>query len=113
MALMFDKYVSPDNIPTTGITHITKESIEEARSRNCTIKLIAHARKLESGEVEYKVAPMEIDNSHPLASINNEFNAVFVTGNAVDDVMLYGKGAGPLPTGSAVLGDVIEIAKVL
>lgn len=113
MALMFDKYVSPDNIPTTGITHITKESIEEARSRNCTIKLIAHARKLESGEVEYKVAPMEIDNSHPLASINNEFNAVFVTGNAVDDVMFYGKGAGPLPTGSAVLGDVIEIAKAL
>lgn len=111
MTLMFDKYVEPDNIPTTGITHITKEAIEDARSRNCTIKLIAHARKLENGEIEYKVAPMEIDSSHPLASINNEFNAVFVTGNAVGDVMFYGKGAGPLPTGSAVLGDVIDIAQ--
>jgi len=68
---------------------------------------------LENGEVEYKVAPMNLDNSHPLASINNEFNAVFVTGNAVDDVMFYGKGAGPLPTGSAVLGDVIEISKLI
>lgn len=111
MAMMFDKYVSPDNIPTTGITKITKDTIEDARSRNCTIKLIAHARRLDNGEVDYKVAPMEIDNSHPLAGINNEFNAVFVTGNAVDDVMFYGKGAGPMPTGSAVLGDVIEIAQ--
>ena len=111
MALMFDKYVAPGNIPTEGITHITKEAIDDARSRNCTIKLIAHARRLENGEIDYKVAPMEIDNSHPLASINNEFNAVFVTGNAVDDVMFYGKGAGPMPTGSAVLGDVIDIAQ--
>ena len=111
MALMFDKYVAPGNIPTEGITHITKEAIDDARSRNCTIKLIAHARRIENGEIDYKVAPMEIDNSHPLASINNEFNAVFVTGNAVDDVMFYGKGAGPMPTGSAVLGDVIDIAQ--
>lgn len=111
MALMFDKYVAPTDIPTTGITQVTKESIEAARAKNCTIKLIAHAKKLDNGDVEYKVAPMEMDNAHPLASINNEFNAIFVTGNAVDDVMFYGKGAGPLPTGSAVLGDVIEISK--
>ena len=110
-ALMFDKYVAPQDIPTTGITQITKEKIEEARANNCTIKLIAHAKKLENGEVEYEVKPMNMDNSHPLASINKEFNAVFVKGNAVDDVMFYGKGAGPLPTGSAVLGDVIDIAK--
>ena len=111
MALMFDKYVAPQDIPTTGTTQITKEKIEEARANNCTIKLIAHAKKLENGEVEYEVKPMNMDNSHPLASINKEFNAVFVKGNAVDDVMFYGKGAGPLPTGSAVLGDVIDIAK--
>ena len=110
MALMFGRYVAPEDIPTTGITEITKEKIEEARSNGCKIKLIAHAKKLENGEIEYEVRPMHISESHPLANINKEFNAVFVKGNAVDDVMFYGKGAGPLPTGSAVLGDVIEIA---
>lgn len=111
MALMFDKYVAPQDIPTTGISGVTKEEIEEARANNCTIKLIAQAKKLENGDVEYAVKPMHLDNSHPLASINKEFNAVFVKGNAVDDLMFYGKGAGPFPTGSAVLGDVIEIAR--
>ena len=50
---------------------------------------------------------------HPLATVNNEFNAIFVQGNAVDELMFYGKGAGPLPTGSAVMGDVMEIAKII
>ena len=113
MALMFDKYVAPEDIPTTGITQITKEKIEEARANNCKIKLIAHAKKLENGEIEYEVRPMHISETHPLANINKEFNAVFVKGNAVDDLMFYGKGAGPLPTGSAVLGDVIDIAKTI
>ena len=113
MALMFDKYVAPQDIPTTGITAITKEQIEEARANNCKNKLIAHAKKLDNGEIEYAVRPMHISETHPLANINKEFNAVFVKGNAVDDVMFYGKGAGPLPTGSAVLGDVIEIARTV
>lgn len=113
MALMFDKYVAPENIPTTGITAITKEKIEEARSNGCKIKLIAHAKKTESGDVEYEVRPMYISATHPLANINKEFNAVFVKGNAVDDLMFYGKGAGPLPTGSAVMGDVIEISRMI
>ncbi len=111
MALMFGKYVKPEDIPTTGITHITKEKIEEARANGCKIKLIAHAKKLDNGEIEYEVRPMHISETHPLANINKEFNAVFVRGNAVDDVMFYGKGAGPFPTGSAVLGDVIDIVK--
>jgi homoserine dehydrogenase len=59
------------------------------------------------------VQPAFVPKDHPLASVNNEFNAIFVTGNAVDDLMFYGKGAGPLPTGSAVMGDVIEIAKAI
>ncbi len=111
IALMFNKYVAPDDIPTTGITEITKEKIEEARSNGCKIKLIAHAKKNDDGEIEYEVRPMYISATHPLANINKEFNAVFVKGNAVDDVMFYGKGAVPLPTGSAVMGDVIEISK--
>ena len=92
---------------------ITKEKIEEARANNCKIKLIARAKKLENGEIEYEVRPMHISETHPLANINKEFNAVFVKGNAVDDLMFYGKGAGPLPTGSAVLGDVIDIVKTV
>ncbi|MDO4545973.1 MAG: homoserine dehydrogenase [Bacillota bacterium] len=113
MALMFGKYVAPEDIPTTGISHITKKEIDEAAANGCKIKLIAHATKKEDGTIEYEVRPMHISATHPLANINKEFNAVFVKGNAVGDLMFYGKGAGPLPTGSAVMGDVMEIAKTI
>lgn len=111
MALAFDTYVAPEDIPTTGITSITRTDITDAAVNGCKIKLIASAKKTENG-LEYSVKPTRIPNSHPLATINNEFNAVFVRGNAVDELMFYGKGAGPLPTGSAVMGDVLEIAKL-
>lgn len=111
MALAFDKYVAPEDIPTEGITKITKDDIAAAAEKGCKIKLIAEAKKV-GDNVEYSVKPMELPVSHPLAGINNEFNAVFVKGNAVDELMFYGKGAGPLPTGSAVMGDVLEIAKI-
>lgn len=111
MALAFDTYVAPEDIPTTGITQITRKDITSAAVNGCKIKLIASA-KLVDGKLEYSVKPTQLPNSHPLASINNEFNAVFVKGNAVDELMFYGKGAGPLPTGSAVMGDVLEIAKL-
>ena len=111
MALAFDTYVAPEDIPTTGITDITRADITDAAVNGCKIKLIASAKKTENG-LEYSVKPTRIPNSHPLATINNEFNAVFVRGNAVDELMFYGKGAGPLPTVSAVMGDVLEIAKL-
>ncbi len=113
MALMFDKYVAPDDIPTTGISQITAADIEAARAEGCVIKLIAHAKKLVDGTIEYAVKPMNIELSHPLAGVNAEFNAVFVKGNAVGELMFYGPGAGPLPTGSAVMGDVMEISKTI
>ena len=112
MALMFGKYVKPGDIPTEGISKITKAQIEEAKSQGCKIKLIANAKNVD-GKIEYSVKPMLLKNDHPLCGVNNEFNAVFVRGNAVGDLMFYGKGAGPLPTGSAVLGDVIEIARII
>ena len=56
---------------------------------------------------------MALASSHPLAGVSNEFNAVFVRGNAVDELMFYGKGAGSLPTGSAVAGDVLNIAEII
>ncbi len=112
MALTFGNYVKPEEIPTIGISQITKEDIANATAKNCKIKLIASAKKT-GDHIEYSVKPVELPLEHPLATVSNEFNAVFVKGNAVDEVMFYGKGAGPLPTGSAIMGDVIDIAKTL
>ena len=110
MALAFNKYVHPDDIPTEGISKITKEDIDKATANGCKIKLIASAIKKDD-DIEFSVKPVELPNDHPLATVSNEFNAVFVKGNAVDELMFYGKGAGPLPTGSAVMGDVLTVAK--
>ncbi len=110
MALSFDKYVPPTEIPTEGITKITPADIEAARVKGCKIKLVAYAKR-DGDTIDYGVKPMELPLSHPLASVSDEFNAIFVVGNAVGELMFYGKGAGPLPTGSAVMGDVLEIAK--
>lgn len=112
MALAFDKYVHPKDIPTEGISNITPEQISDAKSEGKVIKLIASAKNTEKG-IEYSVAPTALPTAHPLASVKNEFNAVFVKGNAVDELMFYGKGAGPLPTGSAVLGDILDISVTL
>lgn len=112
MALMFDKYVPPTEIPTEGIRKITADDIAAADKEDCVIKLIARAARTDNG-VEYAVKPMNIKKSHPLAGVGGEFNAVFVKGNAVGELMFYGPGAGPLPTGSAVMGDVIELCRMM
>ncbi|MDR1778371.1 MAG: homoserine dehydrogenase [Clostridiales Family XIII bacterium] len=112
LSLAFGKRVRPEEIPTKGISQITKEDIEEARSQGCVIKLIASAFYAD-GKLKYFISPTYMHETHPLAGVSNEFNAVFVKGNAVGELMFYGKGAGPLPTGSAVMGDVIEIARSL
>ncbi len=113
MALMFNHYVHPDDIPTKGITDITKEDIEAAKKDGNLIKLIAYAEVMEDGEIKYEVRPMRIIETHPLGGVHREYNAVFVEGNVVGNLMFYGPGAGPLPTGSAVMGDVIEIVKAM
>lgn len=113
MALMFDHYVHPDDIPTKGITAVTEDDIVAAREKGRVIKLIACAEKAEDGSIKYEVCPMDLEETHPLSGVRNEYNAVFVEGNVVGSLMFYGPGAGPLPTGSAVMGDVIEIAKSL
>lgn len=112
IALLFNKYIAPSDIPTTGISGITEADIKEAASENCKIKLIAHAY-LENGIVKASVAPENLPLSHPLSGVSNEFNAVYITGDMVGELMFYGKGAGALPTGSAVVGDIIKIAKEL
>ncbi|GHU67296.1 hypothetical protein AGMMS49983_18250 [Clostridia bacterium] len=111
MSLVFGKRVLPDDIPTTGISAITKDDIAEADSQGCVIKLLASAYRTPDGQIECFVQPTWLNKTHPLAGVRNEFNALFLKGNAVDDLMFYGKGAGPFPTASAVLGDVIAIAR--
>lgn len=112
ISLIFGVDASPDVIPTQGITSVGKEDISFAADSGFRIKLLASAREID-GKVYGNVEPVLVPVSHPLSSVSNEFNAVFVSGNAVDDLMFYGRGAGPLPTGSAVLGDVIGVARKL
>ncbi|MDR3295589.1 MAG: homoserine dehydrogenase [Clostridiales Family XIII bacterium] len=112
ISLVFGKRVPPQEIPTEGITGVTMRDIEKAAADGGKIKLIATARRTGDG-LEYHVKPVFVRGDHPLAGVNNEFNAIFVKGNAVDQLMFYGKGAGALPTGSAVMGDVIEIARAI
>ena len=112
MSIIFGIRIAPEDIPTQGITSITKDDINFATQFGYKIKLLATAKKTDN-TVECHVQPSLVPFEHPLASVSNEFNAIFVKGNAVDDLMFYGKGAGPLPTGSAVSGDIIEIARAI
>ena len=113
IALLFDQYIPPQDIPTTGISQITGAEIAAATAEDCKLKLIAHASIDADGKITASVAPEKLPVSHPLAGVSNEFNAVYVTGDMVGELMFYGKGAGALPTGSAVVGDLISIAKRL
>jgi homoserine dehydrogenase len=109
-SLCFGVNVTPDKIYTEGITGIDIEDIKNAKEFGYVIKLLAIARQLENNKVELKVHPTMIPKIHPLASVRNEFNAVYLHGDAVGEMMFYGKGAGPFPTASALLSDIIEIA---
>ena len=110
IALAFGEYVAPDNIPTEGITAITASDIEKADAEGKKIKLIGQAR-VADGRLDYSVKPVLLDKDHPLAGVSNEFNAVYITGDMAGELMFYGRGAGPLPTGSAVCGDILAIMK--
>ena len=114
MAIMgsigFHSRIVFDDVYTEGITHITSKDIKYAKDMDCVIKLLGIARNTPTG-IEVRVHPTLINKEHPMASVNDVFNAVFVHGDAVDDTMFYGRGAGEMPTASAVVGDVIEVAR--
>lgn len=112
LALAFGADVPPGDIPTQGIAGVTADQIRAAGERGHAIKLVAGAEWTDQG-LRCKVGLEELPLSHPLAGVHNEFNAVFVEGNAVGELMFYGKGAGALPTGSAVLGDIIGIGEAI
>ena len=109
-SIAFNSRVTFDDVYTEGITNITSKDIQYAREMGCAIKLLGVARNTDTG-VEVRVHPMLIPSDHPLAGVNDAFNAVFVHGDAVDDAMFYGRGAGEMPTASAVMGDIIDVAR--
>ena len=108
----FHSRVVFDDVYTEGITKITSKDIAYAKEFDSVIKLLGVARNTEQG-IEAGVYPMMLNKEHPLASVRDSFNAVFVHGDAVDDAMFYGRGAGELPTASAIMGDVIDVARNL
>lgn len=110
-ALAFGKHVYPEQVSTDGITNITLTDVEYADSFDCAIKLIGSAKKCADGKITADVKPMLVSRSHILSDVDGVFNAIMVTGDAVGDVMFYGKGAGKMPTASAVVADVIDCAK--
>ena len=109
-SIAFHSRVVFDDVYTEGITKISAKDVAYAKEFGSVIKLLGVAHNREDG-IEVAVYPMMLPKNHPLASVRDSFNAVFVHGDALDDAMFYGRGAGELPTASAVMGDVIDIIR--
>lgn len=109
-SLAFGNTVSPDKVHCEGITEITLEDVEAAEMLGYSIKLLGRAVKGEEGTYVI-TAPHLVSYENPMAGVNDVYNAITVCGNAVGDVMFYGRGAGKLPTASAVVADIVDIAR--
>ena len=109
-ALCFGNHVYPKSVYTEGITKITLEDVDYARSWGGVIKLLGRAKKVD-GKTSAMVSPAFVSNSSILSGVNGVFNSVLVRGNAVGDVAFYGQGAGKMATASAVVADVIDCAQ--
>lgn len=110
-AIAFGRHVYPAQVPTEGITKVTLSDVSYAGAAGKKIKLLGRALRMEDGKVCAYVAPHLVDVGHPLANVEDVFNGISVRGDAIGDVMFYGRGAGKLPTASAVAADVIDAAK--
>lgn len=109
-ALSYGKQLESDKIPTKGITNITLKDILLAKKAGYAIKLIGKSKKTKDGVYAF-VSPLLLPEEHPLAGVEDVFNAIVVQASATGDVMFYGKGAGKMPTASAVVADCIDIIK--
>ena len=110
-SLSFGRHVYPKQVPTEGITGVTLADVAYADACGKKIKLLGRAIRRPDGKVCAFVAPHLVDVENPLAGVEDVFNAIAVRGNAIGDVMFYGRGAGKLPTASAVVADVIDAAR--
>lgn len=112
-SISFGKHVYPNQVSTEGISQITLQDVAFAQRAGYVIKLIGHAMLLEEGKVTVSVYPALVPVENQLANVDDVFNAIMVRGDAIGDVMFYGRGAGKLPTASAVVADVIDCVKHL
>ena len=109
-SLAFDTVIEFEDVSVEGISHITEDDIEYGLNLGYVIKLLAVGRNTDDG-IDVRVHPVFLPQTHPLASVNGVFNAVFVRGDVIGDAMFYGRGAGALPTASAVVADIIEVVR--
>ena len=108
-SLAFHTKVPFSKVFREGITGVSKEDIADGKTMGYVLKLLAIGKQSHDG-IEVRVHPTFVRKDHPLAAVNDSFNAVYLTGDSVGDVMLYGRGAGALPTGSAIVSDIIYAA---
>lgn len=108
-SLAFHTKIPFSKIHREGITSISSEDIQYGKQLGYVLKLLAIGKNTEDG-IEVRVHPTYVKTSHPLASVSDSYNAVYITGDCVEDVMLYGRGAGAMPTASAIVGDIIYCA---
>ena len=112
-ALSFGRHVYPDQVPTEGITGITPADIAFARQADMKVKLLGRALRLPDGKIVAYVAPHFVPSDSQIATVEDVFNGIVVRGDTVGDTMFYGRGAGKLPTASAVVADIMDAANHL
>lgn len=110
-SLISNGYVSYDSISKEGITTITREDIAFAKELGYTIKLLGIISRKPGEKLDIRVHPAMLHTNHILASVSDVYNAVLLEGDAVGQILLYGKGAGEMPTASAVVSDIVDVAK--
>lgn len=110
-SLAFGKYVDYEDVYTEGITKITSADFAYAKVLGSRIKLFGTSKKKDDGSISTMVCPVMITNEHPLFAVNDVMNAILVRGESMGDLMFYGAGAGKLPTASAVVADVVNVAR--
>jgi len=110
-SLAFHSTVTIDEVYCEGITGISIDDVNAAKAMDCVIKLLAIAELTLKDEISVRVHPVILPNSHPLASVRNAFNAVYVESESAGQLMFYGRGAGGAPTASAILGDLVAVTR--